>query len=684
MSKIADRLADKHRLSEVMIRNRKALVGGFKRRTAFRWEVNLAHLERVALQAVEDYVRFGYKFAEDTNANAIGFLMATFQKLAASSIFAIRASLLKRREKVQNGLSRNDSSSAHSEDAELADLLDEEANASDAVETVVAMADNSAQELLLLDAAIAALNDVGDTDSKARVLVDRLDGLFRDQPDDKVKVFTQFRETLRHLEELFAGRGWGANVFHGQLSTEAKDRSIEQFKKNLGSQILISSEAGGEGRNLQFCHLLVNYDLPWNPMRVEQRIGRIDRIGQAHPMSIFNLWVKDTVEERVLDILENRIRLFEETVGGLDPILGDAESIESDIGKILRTSMESQESVLEDFDRQIQERTRAAGEAGTLLGDFIMDTKSFRRGVAERISGQRSAVDNAAFEKFVEELLADVGTRVDKTSDVYELTFHGDFFDDHQRDLFVGGPRMKAVLRPDRRADAEDVEFMVFGHTVTEAIVRQVLSDAYEGTTGTRRIWADAEMPVTQGWLFQYEFTTSGIRDTERLEAVFVSDAGDVSEEMGRKLVMRACSFGDEEEIDRELIPDNLDNIEPLATAFANARHQALGSEAKAQASDRIEREISRLENFFDYKEQAARDRLVATRATLNRIRQSETESQRQILPVWEANLRRDEGVLANLGSERRRRIDEMNRSRYPQVSWSLKSLGRIEIVAPQ
>ena len=108
-----------------------------------------------------------------------------------------------------------------------------------------------------------------------------------------------------------------------------------RFREGKGPQILISTEAGGEGRNFQFCHVLVNYDLPWNPMRVEQRIGRVDRIGQDHPVIICNLWVKGTVEERVLDVLEHRIRLFEETVGGLDPILGDTET---EIRKILRRS----------------------------------------------------------------------------------------------------------------------------------------------------------------------------------------------------------------------------------------------------------------------------------------------------------------------------------------------------------
>ena len=647
-------------------------------RTAFRWEVDLSPEERIALQAVEDYVRFGYQFAADTNANAIGFLMVIFQKLAASSIAAIRQSLLKRREKVQ---AKSAASSASPDDME--EMLDDDSNASEVVEMGATIADRTSEELLLLDNAIAALNDVGENDSKARVLVDRLEGLFQEQPDEKVIVFTQFRETQRHLEELFTGRGWEVNVFHGAMNAGAKDRAIEQFKKSSGSQVLICTEAGGEGRNLQFCHFLVNYDLPWNPMKVEQRIGRIDRIGQTQPISIFNLWVKDTVEERVLDILENRIQLFEETVGGLDPILGDAENIESDIQKIMSAAADNLEAVLADFDRQTEEKISASREAGQLLGDFIMDTKSFRREIAERISGQTSPVDNDYFEKFIGQLLADVKTHITKSGDTYELTFHGDFLEDYRRQLFVGGPRMKAVLRPDRRADAEDVEFMVFGHKVVGTIVSQVLGEDYEGTTGTRVLAADGDLPAMKGWLFQYQFTTSGIRDTENLETVFVSDAEEVNEEMGRLLVQRAYRFDDEGSIVWEQIPSNLDQIEPQASNFASAKQQALQHEAEADAAGRIEREISRLGGFYDYKELAAKDKVEATRTTLARIQESGTEGQRQILPAWEANLRRDEGISANLAEERRRRIEEAEQHRYPQVSWALKSLGRIEVVEP-
>ena len=164
LQEIADKLADKHRLSEVLIRNRKALVGGFMPRTAFRWEVDLSPEERNALQAVEDYVRFGYQFAADTNANAIGFLMVIFQKLTASSIAAIRQSLLRRREKVQAI-----SAAGNASPDDMEEMLDDDLNACDVVEMGTTIADRAAEELLFLDNAIGALNAVGETDSKARV-----------------------------------------------------------------------------------------------------------------------------------------------------------------------------------------------------------------------------------------------------------------------------------------------------------------------------------------------------------------------------------------------------------------------------------------------------------------------------------------------------------------------------------
>lgn len=138
--------------------------------------------------------------------------------------------------------------------------------------------------------------------------------------DDKIIVFVKYRPTLDHLSDVLAWHGIGHSVFHGQMPNARKDREIEKFKTD--HNVLLTTELGGEGRNLQFCRRMINYDLPWNPMRIEQRIGRIHRIGQTREVLIYNLCAAGTVEDYILDILDRKINMFEMVIGEIDMILG--------------------------------------------------------------------------------------------------------------------------------------------------------------------------------------------------------------------------------------------------------------------------------------------------------------------------------------------------------------------------
>ena len=139
-------------------------------------------------------------------------------------------------------------------------------------------------------------------------------------PREKKVVFTQYLKTLDSIASLLERRGFPFGLFSGDLSAREKDRAIQRFRDDL--PILLSTESGGEGRNLQFCNTLVNFDLPWNPMRIEQRIGRLHRIGQSRDVFIFNLSVRETLEDHILDILENKINMFEMVIGEIEPLLG--------------------------------------------------------------------------------------------------------------------------------------------------------------------------------------------------------------------------------------------------------------------------------------------------------------------------------------------------------------------------
>lgn len=156
---------------------------------------------------------------------------------------------------------------------------------------------------------------------KEEVLLDRVRRHL--DRDEKVIVFTAFTPTLERLASTLETSGVVVARYHGGMARTAKDDAVRRFADDV--PVLVSTEAAGEGRNLQFCHAMVNMDLPWNPMQIEQRIGRLHRIGQQHDVVLTNVVGVGTIEERILDVLESKINLFELVVGELDMILGRVE-----------------------------------------------------------------------------------------------------------------------------------------------------------------------------------------------------------------------------------------------------------------------------------------------------------------------------------------------------------------------
>jgi SNF2 family DNA or RNA helicase len=174
----------------------------------------------------------------------------------------------------------------------------------------------------------------------------KLDGLLDilSKLDERVIVFTQFKTTLDYLAKELIRRGIKVSCFHGDLTPAEKEAAIDRFRR--GVKVLVSTEAGGEGRNLQFCRVVVNYDLPWNPMRIEQRIGRVHRLGQDRDIDVFNFTAGSTVESYVLEILQKKLNMFELVVGEMDMILGnvaDTRSFEDKVFQIWATAKSEKE-----------------------------------------------------------------------------------------------------------------------------------------------------------------------------------------------------------------------------------------------------------------------------------------------------------------------------------------------------
>lgn len=180
-------------------------------------------------------------------------------------------------------------------------------------------------ELMRLLAAIARETGAGGAlqrnDSKFQALLVNLKKYWRDHPGKKVVLFAFYRNTLHYLARRLLEHGIRPTVLHGGMDKQA---ILEDFKQDDGPQILLSSEVASEGVDLQFSSLLVNYDLPWNPAKIEQRIGRIDRIGQeAEKILIWNFVYQDTLDERVYERLLSRLNVFKSTLGSMEEILGE-------------------------------------------------------------------------------------------------------------------------------------------------------------------------------------------------------------------------------------------------------------------------------------------------------------------------------------------------------------------------
>lgn len=315
----------------------------FKNRITHLVELNWDErhtLQRELYEMVSAYVSKTYDKARRNRKKnmCLIFLLIIMQRMVTSSTAAVRQSLERRLQVLKTQSMRIGSLT----EEDLAEL-DIEDGVEEAIEAMSLDIDAEIEELGRI-IAVDKQAEFQYPDVKVEKLVDTIDEVLSEDRNQKIIVFTEFVATQTYLRKLLENRGFTVTILNGGMNIEERNEALLEFKTK--SNIFISTDAGGEGLNLQFSNIIINYDLPWNPMKIEQRCGRADRIGQQRDVHIYNFIITDTVERRVREVLEEKLSVILKEMGvdKYSDVL-DSEVAEVDFTEVYMNSIGKPRSV---------------------------------------------------------------------------------------------------------------------------------------------------------------------------------------------------------------------------------------------------------------------------------------------------------------------------------------------------
>ncbi len=490
----------KDRLSPVVIRRRKIDVGGFTKRFAKTVKIELDRDEREFYDKMTEYVRYEFNKALSRGENLKSFIMIVFQKLLDSSPYALMKALEGRRARLEGIYFRVMHEIAESED--VAEAVREYQEEEGFDESGMINPQELRQEIQHLTH-LATLGRRIRTDSKLKQLKKTLKTM-RGMGHEKFVIFTQFKSTLEYLTHNLTG--YKVIGFHGGLNFEQKEDAIKKFFTE--ADILICTEAGGEGRNLQIAACLINYDLPWSPLKLEQRIGRIHRFGQTRDVHIVNFACRDTVAERVLEVLEEKIRLFENALGPSDTLLGVFES-EYKFARSLMAFLGAKKTRREHNEEL--ERSLFLAKENLRNVDRLLSTEHMSFNLAafsQALSSEAMRLSGEELRSLITDYAALQGITVRESGN-----------NDYQIHLDEPGSKTKRIRRgtfdheiATRRVD---LEFFAFGHEFIDACAAAIIAEAEK--TPVVRVCSHHD-----GMLFFLSMTLELDKKYRRMYRVFV------------------------------------------------------------------------------------------------------------------------------------------------------------------
>ena len=511
-------------VQEVTVRNQKRAVVDFEGNRIFKHRItSVVEIERTEsdnfnelelYDLVTEYTGKYYNLARRTNNQFLILLMILYQRIVSSSSFALLQTMQRRKaflEHDQEQLEELESVISDADEVEDEDILRQKI--SDNKEDLAA-------EKVFVDQCIALAEKLTTTyaDAKFRQLIEVIDEIKKreDMVDMKFIVFTEFRATQAAIIEFLGRFGYSCSYINGSLSREERIDQVELFRNK--NQIMVSTDAGGEGINLQFCHCMINFDLPWNPSRLEQRIGRIDRIGQKYNALIFNFHLKGTLEDRVRGILEIKLERIKEQFGEdkfadvLNLLQDDFSFDRIYIDAIHIKDAESQE--LGKVADQIYNRAKQIIETDELLLPF----SSFNGNAEEYLNSE----SNKIIENLVLNYLKTKKIEVNRYKGTEDLCYFTNPFAGIET-----GPNIYRNVTFENTASykTEKIEFINIEHPLVTKAVKELDTSASLGAVSALLLNLNKFIGVTGVW-FVYKLHISNNVDRNKtvLVSVFMED----------------------------------------------------------------------------------------------------------------------------------------------------------------
>lgn len=512
----------------------------------------------------------------------------------------------------------------------------------------------------LLSALVQIAHEVGNYeslkkhDSKYAELVKNLRIYWAGHPGKKVVLFAFYRQTLAYLQERLREDGYDSVVVQGGMD---KHEALKRFEDASGPNILLSSEVASEGVDLQFSSLVINYDLPWNPMRIEQRIGRIDRIGQeAKRIMIWNFMYSDTIDERVYDRLLERLEIFTRALGSMEGVLGDQirhltedllthkltpeeESQRINQARLAIENTQRQQELLEAEATQliahsefIQNKVRAARELGRFIRgeDLLSYVRDF---LTQHYSGTRFTPTDRVSMEFEVELSTQARVELAAFIELHRL----------QGRTQILSPRAKPLLFENRQGSPSyQFERVTQDHPLIRFVTERL---RHSGRSPARFPVSAIELPAFQLQGFEpgvyvfgvYRWTVSGVRDIERLEYVvrpFKGEAfidGEQAEHMVNTAALEGFQWlGVANEIDTCVAANFFDACRDQLEDRFDEFQGAQGREDR----DRLKMMKKALQSHMDKQ-------VETQNATIQRYRDSRDEKNMRMIPAVEGKLKK-------------------------------------------